>query len=234
MIERTGEICRAVLRTFTWQKLLLTQLLVVALDVIALLSFSPLRTTPSTFFWSRPVIEEIMALSIVIAVAAADQAIARGARAFRAYAVALLAAAVVAATSQFQIRHWLGIYTSGDQPGRAIANRRMQMIYVGSDTVTYGALFVLVYLDYRRREALLKRLRGAELGRARKERRVVEAKLGALRAHVDAAELLATLRDLEQRVAVGLPDADDRLDALIASLRARLSPVPDEHTAASV
>ena len=73
------------------------------------------------------------------------------------------------------------------------------MVYAACDTLTYGVLFILVYLDYRRRESLLRRVRAAELERARNEQRLTDSRLAALRADVDAAELLATLEDLQQR-----------------------------------
>ncbi|HEU4616955.1 MAG TPA: hypothetical protein VFV10_02900 [Gammaproteobacteria bacterium] len=211
-----------VLHAFTWQKLLLVQLLVVALDIVAVLSFVRPMQPPPTFVWSRVVIEETMAFSVVLAVLAADQAVARGARPFQAFAIAIAAASVFAGAVQFPVRHGLGFYTNGDRPENDAAHRRIQMVYVGSDTLTYGGLFVLVYLDYRRRERLLRRVRAAELERARKEQQLALSKLAALRSDVDAEELLAALTGLKERFERDSPDAERGLDELIASLRAKL------------
>lgn len=220
-----ARFARDTIRGFTWRQLLLAQVLVVAIDAIAVLSFVlPFRPQPQFFVWSRVVIEEIIAFSILLAVAAADQAVIRGIGQFRAYALALLVCSSAAGVVQFQVRAWLGIYTNGDQPGRATAQRRMQMVYVASDTLTYGTLFALIHLDYRRRERLQRRVREAELERARKEQRLAESRLAALRSEVDAEELMATLADVRQLFDQDSPQGERRLDHLIAELRARLTP----------
>ncbi len=213
-----------VLRGFTWQKLVLVQLLAVSLDIVAVLSFVRPLHPPPTFSASRVVIEEIMAFSIVFALLAAEQAVARGARAFRAFAVAIVAASIIAGLVQYRVRHWLGIYTSGDHPGLGTARRRVQLVYVTSDTLTYGVLFILIYLDYRRRERLLTRVRQAQLERARKERQFAESRLAALRSDVDAEAFLVQLKDIKGLLECEAPDADRRLEELIESLRAKLAP----------
>ena len=212
------------IRSFTWQKLLLVQILALALEAIAVLSFVLPFQPPGSFPWSRAVIEETMAFGIVLAVLAADQAVARGARPFRAYALAIVVASLSTSVVQFEVRHWLGMYTNGDQPGRAMAYRRMQMVYAGSDTLTYGALFALIYLDYRRRERLQRRVREAELDRARKDQRLAESRLAALRSEVDAEELMAALADVRRLFEQDSREGDRRLDQLIADLRAKLTP----------
>jgi hypothetical protein len=222
MIRVALDFGRDVLRTFTWQKLLLAQLLVVMLDIFALLLFVYQQTAPPTFVWSRIVIEETMAFSILFAVLIADQAVARGTRPFRSYALAILIASVFSTVAQHEIRGWLGVYTLADQPGSAPAVRYAQMIYAGCDTLTYGVLFILVYLDYRRRERLLRRVRAAELERARREQNIVRSQLAALRTDIDAVELLSTLGDLRRGFQENDADVDLRLDAVIASLRSKL------------
>jgi hypothetical protein len=216
---------RDVLRTFTWQKLLLAQLLAGALDMFALVILVNQFTTPPTFGWSRLVIEETMAFSILIAVLIADQAVARGAQQFRAYALAIVAASVFSGAAQFEIRGWFGLHTLADRPGVTTAVRRTQMVYAGCDTLTYGVLFIVVYLDYRRRERLLHRVRAAELERARREQDIVRSQLAALRTDVDAVELLATLEELQRGFEHNRIDVDTRLDAVIAGLRSKLAPV---------
>jgi hypothetical protein len=224
VIGATLRFSRDVLRTFTWQKLLLAQLLAGALEMFALLILVN-RFAPPTFGWSRLVIEETIAFSILLAVLIADQAVARGARQFRTYALAIVAASVFSAVAQFEIRGWFGLHTFADRPGVDAAVRRTQMIYAGCDTLTYGVLFIVVYLDYRRRERLLRRVRAAELERARREQDIVRSQLAALRTDVDAVELLATLEELQGAFEHGRVDADTRLDAVIAGLRQKLAPV---------
>lgn len=65
----------------------------------------------------------------------AKPSIARGVRPIPAYAIAVVAASVLAAVVQFSVRHWLGVYTNGDRPGVEMSRRRMQMVYAGSDTL---------------------------------------------------------------------------------------------------
>ena len=225
MIRAALDFGRDVLRSFTWQKLLLAQLLAGTLDALSIVLFVNQFATPPTFTWSRLVIEETIAFSILFAVLIADQAVARGARQFRTYAIAIIAASVLAAVTQFQIRGWLGIHTLSDRPGRDAAVRRTQMVYVGCDTLTYGVLFIVVYLDYRRRERLLRHVRAAELERARREQHIVHSQLAALRTDVDAVELLTTLELLREAFEHNSNDADTRLDGVIASLRSKLAPV---------
>jgi len=98
------------------------------------------------------------------------------------------------------------------------------MIYVACDTLTYGVLFILVYLDHRRRERLLQRVRVAELERARSEQQLAKSRLTVLRADVDAAQLLTTLAKLQSLFDSDAPRAERDLDELIASLRAKLAP----------
>jgi hypothetical protein len=224
---------RDVLRTFTWQKVLLAQLLALMLDVFAVLLFVYQLTTPPSFVWSRLVIEETMAFSILFAVLIADQAVARGTRPFWTYALAIVIASVLSTIAQHEIRGWLRIYTVADQPGADPAGSLAQMIYAGGDTLTYGVLFILVYLDYRRRERLLRRVRTAELERARREQHIVRSQLATLRTDVDATELLTALAEIKRGFEENSNDVDPKLDTIIASLRDKLAPVVVERQDAS-
>ena len=212
-----------VLRALTWRRVLLAQLLALALEAIATRVFM-VSQGPASYLWSRIVIEETIAFSILVTTLAAEQAVARGARKFPAYAWAIVTASIFAAGAQFLIRRGLGLYTIVDQPGVPDAVRLTQMIVVACDTLTYGVMFILVYLDIARREQLMRRLRAAELERARSERSVASSQLTALRAGVNAHDLLSTLAGLEASFVGGEPEAERRLDDLIAALRAKLAP----------
>lgn len=225
---------RDLLHSFTWRQFLLAQCLAAAMESIAVLSFViPLQPPPS-FAWSRLVIDETIGLSIVLALLVANQAIVRGARQFAAYATAIVVASIAAAVIQFQLRHWLHIYTNVDQPGIEMSRRRMQMVYVGSDTLTYGVLFLLMYVDYQRRERALRRLREAELERARNEQRRVQSRLGAMRSSIDGEELITQLVDVQRLFESDSPDAECRLDELVAALRAKVTQLDATHVATSV
>jgi len=216
-----GDVVRAV----TWRQLLLMQLLFAALDMIAVLSFVRPYHPSMLAVWSRVVIEETMAFSIVVAVLVARQAVARGARRFRAYALAIVVASVFAGVTQFGVRQWLGLYTNSDQPRRSTVQRRMQMVWVFSDTLTYGVLFILGYVDYEERERLLQRVRAAALDRAQQEQQLAQSRLAALRSEVDAAALLQTLQDVREAFEQDAAGGEQRLDELIEHLRAQLGPV---------
>jgi hypothetical protein len=224
MIGTAIDFVRSVARAFTWQKVLLAELLFVLLDVFAVLLFVDQFSVPQSFMWSRIVIEQTIALSILLAVLAADEAVARGAKRFRAYAIAIVVASAFAATAQFHVRGWLGLYTIGDRPEAATAARRMQMVYVGCDTLTYGVLFMLAWLEYRRRAELLRRVRFAALARARTRPRGAETRLAALRSNVDAEALLTTLENVRDRFERDDPAAEELLDEVIAGFRAKLAP----------
>jgi hypothetical protein len=213
---------RDVFRSLTWKKLLLSQLLYGFIDVVGV-SFVTASTPPS-FFWSRLIIGELQALSILFAILIAEQATVRGVRQLRAYVLAMVAASVFSGVAQFQIRHSLGLYTNVDRPGREMALRRTQMVVVGCFTLSYGLLVMLIYLDYQRRERLLRRMRTVELERARREQGLAESRIAGLRSEVDADELMAKLGDVQQLFERGAPEAERELDDLMASLRAKLSP----------
>jgi hypothetical protein len=222
VIAIAGFMCDLI-RSFTWRQFLLAQLLAVAFECIAVLAFvMPLHPPPS-FAWSRVVIEQTMGLSIVLALLAANQAIARGARPIAAHAIAIVVASVAAALFQFQVRHWLHIYTNVDRPGIEISRRETQMIVVGSDTLIYGGLFMLMYVDYQRRERALRRIREAELDRARYEQRRVQSRLAAVRSSIDGEELMMQLADVQRLFEQNSEDADRRLDELVAALRAKVT-----------
>jgi hypothetical protein len=220
---------RDLLHSFTWRQFLLAQCLAAAMESIAVLSFViPLQPPPS-FAWSRVVIEETIGLSIVLALLAANQAIVRGARPIAAYATAIVVASIAAAVIQFQVRHWLHIYTNADRPGIEMSRRRMR-----SDTLTYGVLFLLMYVDYQRRERALRRLREAELERARNEQRRVQSRLGAMRSSIDGEELITQLVDVQRLFESDSPEAECRLDQLVAALRAKVTQLDATQVATSV
>jgi hypothetical protein len=212
---------RDVFLSLTWRKLLLSQVLYVLIDVVGVAFMTP--STPPSFFWSRIVIAELQALSILLAILIGDQATVRGMRPLRAYVVALVATSIFAGAVQFQIRHWLGVYTNVDQPGREMSLRRTQMVVVSCITLSYGLLVVLIYLDYQRRERLLRRMRAVQLGRARQEQRLAESRIAELRSEVDGDELMANLGHLQSLFERGAPEAERELNGLIADLRAKLA-----------
>jgi hypothetical protein len=224
MTATATRVARDVLRSFSWQNVLLAQLLAGAFDIVAIMLFVTPGSTPPSFTWSRLIIEETMAFSILAAVLTADQLVERGARPFRAYTVAILLASLFAGVMQFEVRGWFGVYTNGDRPGASLGARRAQIVYVTCDTLTYGVLFTLVYMDYRRRERLLRRVRAAELERERRKQRLVDSRLSALRAGVDAAALMATLTHLQILFECDAATAERQLDDLITSLREKLTP----------
>lgn len=213
---------RDVFRGLTWRKLLLSQALFLYLHILGAAFVNP--STPPSFYWSRMVIGELQALSILLAIVIAEQATVRGARPLRAYVLPIVAASVFAGGAQFQIRHWLGIYTNVDQPGRPMSVRRTQMVVAGCITASYGLLVVLIYLDYQRREQLLRRMRTVQLERARREQGLAESRIAGLRSEVDAEELMTKLGDLQLRFERGDQEAERELDELIAGLRTKLAP----------
>lgn len=232
-MSAAARFIRDVLHGFTWQKLLLVQLLAVGIEIVAVLSFVMPFQSPPSFLWSRFVVAETIAFSIVSALLVAKTSIARGVRPIPAYAIAVVAASVVAAVVQFNVRHWLGVYTNGDRPGVAMSRRRMQMVYAFSDTLTYGVLFILIYVDYERRERLLRRIREAELDRARKEQHMLHSKLTTVRSSIDAEALMTELTDLQRLFEHNAPQAVRRLDDLVADLRARVTQLDSIEVTAS-
>jgi hypothetical protein len=206
------QFVRDVIGAFTWKTLLLVQCLAFVLDTLA----NVVMSFDDSALVLRIVIDETMAFSIVFATLIGDQAVARGARALPAYGLPLAAMSVLAAYTQ----SWILIWLNREPPEWDW----MSVIDIAWECLTKGAMFVLAYVEHHRRLDLARRVRVAELVRARNEQQAVQSRLAEVRADVDPVELMAELGALQKLYERDAPDADRSLDELIDSLREKLAP----------
>lgn len=210
---------RGIGRHGAWRNFLIVQAIALFVDTIGVI----VMRFPPTMNASRVIIAETIAVAIVASALIGDRLAARGVRVGFAYALPLVVAAPLAALFEYNVRGWLGLYTVVDQPGVDLAIRRSHMIYVICDTLTYGAMLIVVYLDHRRRVDLAQRVRAAELERARDDADLVRARLAELRAGVEPAALMAQLQRVRALYDVDAARAERMLDGITANLRAKLS-----------
>ena len=203
---------RDVAREFTWRKLLLVQVLALIADIIA----NVVMSLPDGIVVLRLVIAQTMALSIVISACIGNQAVARGVRPLFAYALPLVVMSVVGAYAQSRLLMLL----NREPPGWDF----ISVIDIGCEILSYGAMFLLVYVDHRRRLDLARRIRVAELERARNEQQLTESRLAEFRAGVDPVELMVELDALRTLYDRDAEQAERMLDELIDALRAKLAP----------
>jgi hypothetical protein len=211
----------------TWRNVLAVQVVGLLVDTFSNLTMR----FPAWMSESRVIVFEAIAVAIVASALIGDRLAARGVRTWLAYAIPLVVAAPLAALFEYNLRGWLGLYTLADQPGLDLAVRRSHMIYVMCDVLTYGAMLIVIYLDYRRRVELAQRVRAAELERARHDAELVQSRLAELRADVEPAVLMAQLERVRAMYDVDGLRAEQMLDAITAELRAKLT---EPHVTAAV
>ena len=206
-------------RVITWRNFALVHVVALLIDTIGNL----VMRFPSSMWLSRIIIFETVGVAIVAAALIGDRLVARGVRTFPAYALPLVIAAPVAALFEYNIRGWFGLYTLADQPGIELVVRRTHMIYAVCDILTYGAMLIVIRLDYRRRLDLARRIRAAELTRARHDADLVQSRLAELHADVEPEALLAQLQRVRAMYDVDASQAERMLDDVTDELRAKLS-----------
>ena len=213
------EIAGEVVGSITWRAVLAVQVVGLVADTISNL----IGPFPSWMALSRVIIDENIGLAVVGSALLGDRLAARGVRTWLAYGVPLVVVAPFAALFEFTLRGWLGAYTLFDKPGVDLVVRRTHIIYVACDIVTYGGMLIAIYLDYRRRVELARRVRAAELERARADAELVQSRLAELRADVEPDVLMAQLQRVRAMYDVDAARAERMLDTITDALRAKLS-----------
>lgn len=156
---------------------------------------------------------------IVLAVVAADEAVARGARRWPTYLTSLLVACAAAAGVQAGLIAafgWVGI------AGLPPEVTRMVPFSLFFTVLLYAALGTFVYVNERTARLATDRQRAAELARAQARRRTLESRLQELQARVEPQFLFNTLAQVGELYEREPAIAGQMLDDLITYLRAAL------------
>jgi len=219
MKARVRDVARSIARQVNWRNVLAVQAIALLIDTIGAL----VMRFPATMSLSRIIIAETIAATIVAAALIGDRLVARGVRSLFAYGLPLIVAAPFAALFEYTVRGWLGLYTVADRPGVDIVVRRTHMIYVVCDILTYGAMLIAIYLDYRRRLELAQRVRAAELQRARGAAELAKSRFAELRADVAPEVVMTQLQRVRAMYDVDAARAERMLDEITNELRTKLS-----------
>jgi hypothetical protein len=158
---------------------------------------------------------ELIALGLVLAVAAAGRAVATRRAGRGAYVLAVVLAAVVVtpivhAFHPFADRPWLS-----------------STVYAAACWMMFGGLATFVYVDRKRALTTSARLAAAELARTKRLRQVLETQLQAMQARVEPRFLFNTLAHVRQLYDVDSSRAEIMLEELIAYLRAAMPHIRD-------
>jgi sensor histidine kinase YesM len=180
----------------------------------------PGRAVPPTFWKSGLLIDTLIVTCMIVAVVAADAAVARGARRLPAYLLALVCGAGLSSALSFALLGALGWETmlSNQEP----LIRITRPILVFCNNLVLGSIACCIYLYRRSARQALERMRAAEVQRARARRRTLESQLQAMQARVEPQFLFNTLAQVGELYERDPDVAGRMLDDLIAYLRAAL------------
>ena len=162
----------------------------------------------------------LAALFVVVAVLAADEAVARGLRPLPTYTVAIVGAAVLGSFAGLELLPLFRLNYNQPRMSPLFAwVRRADVVIICS---LVGGLATFAHVSRRNALAALGRQRDAEEARARAERRTLESELQALQARVEPGFLFDTLDRIRALYRVDAAVAGATLEDLIAYLRAAL------------
>ena len=220
------DFVRAVARRFTGRGLAVALAVLVAFVLLAGYGLvTPAWGAPWPARGSRFVNTAVAGVLMIVAVAAADEAVERGLPRLPTYGVAVVGAAVIGTLAGWHLRLALGLtyHASSEQLLSMNASfglvRRLDMMMI---CTLVGALATFVHVNRRTSLAARRRQHEAERARAQAQRRTLESQLQALQARVEPMFLFGTLERIRQLYRTDAAAASSMLEDLIAYLRAAL------------
>lgn len=209
---------RAAWNSFTWRRVLLTQ--VIGLAVAFLMSLDWGYFGESLGHVSLHFVTMSAYAFLLLPVAfCADEAIARGARPIVVYVILLvfvnqaLAAALCAAT-QWIYTQIFAIPWPSKYWGFTDASGHFSVP---------SSLGLLIFLNGRATERMLEGVRSAELRRVKLDQQLVASRLATAEAQIDPQMLFGELAEIKRGLEDSQPDAEQRLNDLIQTLRTALA-----------
>ena len=199
-----------VLGAVTWRALLLTQCLGLLFGIAPWLERLHQPGQPPLLLGLLG--QSVTALLVMLTALACDEAVRRGASIWRAFVVGMLSVSLVNVLAQ-----WLLHAVAGDADAS-----RAELARMVNDFLSVGAVWgtaLMVYLNRCSARRLLSRLRSNELERAQAEQRLMASRLAAAEAQIDPGAVLGRLAEVRDLYAAGVPQAEERLEALIAGMR---------------
>ena len=207
----------AVLQRITWQVVLGVQ--AVGLAAALLVYLQDDWPNPPPYVWERLVISRaVAAFFVMLGALAADEAIRRGQRFWRAYLVALLVSASVAAVVQWYLRRFLGYTVIALDLPVLSGMLTLTMVFAA-----FGGIALLAYLNRQSALRMLEGVRRGELERLQVERRLLDSRLATAQAQLDPAAVLRQLAEIRSLYGAAQPAADQKLEQLIQDLRSSVA-----------
>ncbi len=166
----------------------------------------------------------LVATAVLLSVQVADEAVARGARRWRAYVVAVVCGCAIAALMRRWVEAWTGWEEGMIWQGHAPPDwlGRFGPLLVFMNALLYSLLACSVYVNLRTARLASMRMHEAEVARAQARRRTLESRLQAMQARVEPQFLFNTLAQARELTNHDPALAGRMLDDLINYLRAAL------------
>lgn len=204
---------RDVLRSVTWQALLLTQSLGLALTLLRWLELFDTHAPHFPVLVAYLIGQSLTALLVLLAALAGDQAVRRGSPVWCTVVVGLTSTAAVAAIAMGGLRSGLGL--ADPSPNAELIHVLRNFL----DVCAYWGMVMMVFLNNRSASRMLEGVRATELERIQVERRLLSSRLAAAETQIDPGSVLSQLAQVRDSYAENEPGADEKLEALIAALR---------------
>ena len=224
--HRRGPFLRAVARRLTPDLLGFGLAAVAGSQILGRLAY--LR--PRGFAWAPQhwktslLFDVLVATAVLLAVQVADEAVARGARRWRTYLVAVTCGCAVAVLLRLCAEAWTGWERGMVVQGHPLPAwlGRAGPLLVFTNALLYSLLACSVYVNLRTARLASLRMHAAEVARAVARRRTLESRLQAMQARVEPQFLFNTLAQARELTTRDPVLAGRMLDDLIAYLRAAL------------
>ena len=149
----------------------------------------------------------------------ADEAVARGARPIVIYAILLVVVNQALAISVAGALQWIYV-TIYALPWPSKTWRFME---AGGHFSVPCSLGLLIFMNGRAANRMLEGVRGAELRRVKLDQQLVESRLATAEAQIDPQMLFGSLAQIKRGLEDSQPDAEQRLNDLIQTLRTALA-----------
>jgi len=208
---------RAVWSGMTWRRILLAQALGQVAAILATVEWGyfgeGIHHTSLHFVFMSGYVFFLLPLALL-----ADEAIRRGAPPRYVYPALLLinpliACAVAGAALWVYCALW-------SLPWPA---QRWGFTEAGLHLSVYCALGLLVFMNRRAADRMLEGVRGAELRRVQLDQQLVESRLATAEAQIDPQMLFSALAQIKRGLEQGTPEAEEKLNQLIQTLRTALT-----------
>jgi hypothetical protein len=225
-LAEAGAFSRAVARRLAPGRFVMATLTLAMLIAVGAAGImTAIWSAPPHIKLARAVEFAVMSPVIVLAVAVADELVARGVRRAATYAFAVVTAAAAGALLGWEVRGAFGLEFL-PPPGVAAtlhpAQPYLHRLDVALAGTVLGGLATFVHANRQTALAARRRQHEAEQARARARRRTLESELQALQARVEPMFLFATLARIRDLYRSDAAAASEMLDELIVYLRSAL------------